>query len=316
VGIILINVVSSIIFLTHSFLCYLPNENIQFLLNENNVRSTNWTKDTLKVMQWNIWHGGREDGDSIGPNRVIDIIKQSKSDVVAMQETYGSGELISLALGFYYLTRNTDYHRGSNVSIHSRYPIIEDISVFQPFKCVGALLKLPNGFNLAFYSIWLPYSADIWVENIRKTMTAESMKEATKVSADDLHKILEEIKDRLSDEKYTGIPIIIAGDFNAMSHRDYTSSAKEQYFHIIDWQTSKVIENAGFKDAYREVFPVVNRVKDSTWSPRFPVQEQDRIDFIYYRGQDIKVVDASIIKTHPILFPSDHAAVTSTFLIK
>ena len=31
----------------------------------------------LKVMNWSIWHGGREDGKEIGPQRVIEVIKES-----------------------------------------------------------------------------------------------------------------------------------------------------------------------------------------------------------------------------------------------
>ena len=45
---------------------------------------------TFRTMTWNIWHGGREDGERIGPQRVVDVIRQSKADIVAMQETYGS----------------------------------------------------------------------------------------------------------------------------------------------------------------------------------------------------------------------------------
>ena len=96
-------------------------------------------------MTWNIWHGGREDGEKIGPQRVMEVIRQSKADIVAMQETYGSGEWISEQLGFHFHPRDS-----TNVSIHSRYPVLEDISVFEKFKCVGALLELPEGRKLAF----------------------------------------------------------------------------------------------------------------------------------------------------------------------
>ena len=50
---------------------------------------------SFRTMTWNIWHGGREDGEKMGPQRVVDVIRQSKADIVAMQETYGSGEWIS-----------------------------------------------------------------------------------------------------------------------------------------------------------------------------------------------------------------------------
>ena len=80
-------------------------------------------RSNFSVMTWNIWHGGREDGEKVGPQRVIRVIKNSRVDIIAMQETYGSGELISEALGFNFLPR------GTNVSIMSRFPILEDISV-------------------------------------------------------------------------------------------------------------------------------------------------------------------------------------------
>jgi len=98
-------------------------------------------------MTWNIWHGGREDGEKVGPQKVIRVIKNSRADIIAMQETYGSGELISEALGFNFLPR------GTNVSIMSRFPILEDISVYHEFKCVGAIIQLPDKTPLAFYSI-------------------------------------------------------------------------------------------------------------------------------------------------------------------
>ena len=55
-----------------------------------------------------------------------------------MQETYGSGELISGALGYHF------HPRGTNLSIHSRFPFVEDISVHEAFKCVGAIIDLPD----------------------------------------------------------------------------------------------------------------------------------------------------------------------------
>ena len=84
-----------------------------------------------------------------------------------MQETYGSGELISEALGFNFLPR------GTNVSIMSRFPILEDISVYHEFKCVGAIIELPDKTPLAFYSIWLPYDAEIWAVGTREGKSKE-----------------------------------------------------------------------------------------------------------------------------------------------
>ncbi|MBL8892521.1 MAG: endonuclease/exonuclease/phosphatase family protein [Planctomycetaceae bacterium] len=260
----------------------------------------------VKVMTWNIWHGGQEDGKEVGPARVVDLIRGSGADLVAMQETYGSGEWIANELGFHF------HPRGTNVSILSRYPVLEDLSVFEEFKCVGALVEVPKMGPVAFYCIWLPYGADIWLPQIRLKSDDTAMIEATKPSANDLQKILAAIEERLADDKYREVPVVIAGDFNSMSHLDWNSVAMEQYGRVIQWPTSRLMATAQFRDAWRETRPVVDRSVDATWSPRFPEQEQERIDFIYYRAQKLRAIQSQRIREHPSLFPSDHAAVLAT----
>ena len=263
---------------------------------------------SFRAMAWNIWHGGREDGEQIGPQRVVDIIEGNRVDIVAMQETYGSGERISQQLGFHF------HPRGTNVSIHSRYPVLEDISVFEEFKCVGALLDLPGNRKLAFYSIWLPYNKEIWEEGTRDVRDLETMKYACDASRKDLEKMWALIQQRLADPRYAGIPIVIAGDFNSMSHLDYIGPFRDQFDGVVmDWPTSHILTDAGFQDAWRENYPEVNRSEDRTWTPRFPKQQQDRIDFIYYRGNQLVTRDAVVIDEHPEKFPSDHAAMMTEF---
>ncbi len=261
-------------------------------------------------MQWNILHGGRDDGEKEGPARVVEVIRAAQPDIVAMQETYGSGEFIRKQLHFKF------HPRGTNVSIHSRFPILEDISVYKEFCCVGAILELPDKTKLAFYSIWLGYSKEIWAEGTRDGLDKEQIIAACKASETDINGILEGIKDRLKDPKYAAIPVIIAGDFNSMSHLDYTAEAQQQYGFVIQWPTSVVMKTADFIDSYRELHPQVNRSLDRTWSPRFPKQEQDRIDYIYYKGSELKALASQIKETHPIKFPSDHAALITDFSVK
>ena len=95
------------------------------------------------------------------------------------------------------------------------------------------------------------------------------------------------------------MPIIVAGDFNSMSHLDYGEVGWDQYEAVVDWPTSHVLTRAGFRDSYRECNPVIDRVKDSTWTPRFPEQEQDRIDFVLYRGQGWRAEQSRVVRQHP-----------------
>jgi endonuclease/exonuclease/phosphatase family metal-dependent hydrolase len=260
------------------------------------------TSATLSILSWNIWHGGKEDGEERGPTRVAEIIRESGADLVAMQETYGSGELLSTELGFHFLPR------GTNVSIHSRYPILADVSVFEPFKCVGAVVQLPNGEPLAFYSIWLPYDAEIWEAGTREGKSDEELLAACASSALNLASILESIAPRLADAGFADLPVIVAGDFNSMSHFDYIEAAKNQYGRVLDWPTSRVAERAGYRDTYRSLHPQVDRERDCTWTPRFPEQQQDRIDFVYDLGTGLDVLEARVIDEFAPQFPSDHGA--------
>jgi endonuclease/exonuclease/phosphatase family metal-dependent hydrolase len=261
----------------------------------------------FRALTWNIWRGGRQDGEELGPQRVVDVLRASGADVMALQETYGSGELIAKELGCHFLARDT------NVSIVSRFAIREDISVHEPFQCVGALLELPGGAQLAFYSIWLPYSGEVWEPGKRERGNAEQLLAACSASTPPLEKLRDGIAKRLSDAKYAGTPVIVAGDFNSMSHLDYTELAKSQFHAVVDFPTSRVLLDAGFRDAYRETNPLVDRRADRTWTPRFPEQEQDRIDFVYYRGLGLAAQRSWTIESHAERFPSDHAAVAATF---
>lgn len=259
-------------------------------------------------MTWNIWHGGREDGTEAGPAKTAEILRESGADLIALQETYGSGEILAEALGYHF------HPRGTNVSILSRFPVLEDLSVHEEFQCVGALVELPSKKKVAFYSVWLPYSAEIWAVGTRDTSDPALMEAACEASAESLAVMWPAIEARLKD-KHPGIPVFVAGDFNSMSHLDYGEVGRDQYGMTIDWPTSHILTDAGFLDSYREVHHKIDRTADATWTPRFPLQSKDRIDFIYHRSQSAWVTSGSdVLREYSRGFPSDHAALVSTFV--
>jgi endonuclease/exonuclease/phosphatase family metal-dependent hydrolase len=173
---------------------------------------------------------------------------------------------------------------------------------------VGAVVLLPSGEPLAFYSIWLPFDAEIWEAGTREGKPEEELLAACASSALDLASILEAIGPRLTEAGFTNIPVVVAGDFNSMSHLDYTEAARDQYGMVIDWGTSRVAEHAGYRDTYRTLHPNVDRQADFTWTPRFPEQQQDRIDFVYDLGTGLDVLEARVIDQFEPQFPSDHGA--------
>ena len=63
---------------------YIPEtseRNIDKRISENSQNNPN----IIKVLQWNIWHGGNHVGDD-GQARVIDLVKATNADIITMQE--------------------------------------------------------------------------------------------------------------------------------------------------------------------------------------------------------------------------------------
>ncbi len=52
--------------------------------------------------------------------------------------------------------------------------------------------------------------------------------------------------------------VVLGGDFNEPSHLDWQQNTKDMRDHnglVINWDCSVLLYEAGFKDAYREIYP-------------------------------------------------------------
>ena len=268
--------------------------------------------EQLKVMTWNIWHGGRRYGEQVGVQRTIDIIQDSQSDVILMIETYGSGAIIADALGYYF------YLISSNLSIMSRYPIRETIEAFRSFNFGGALIELAPGNQLVLLDTWLHYLPDYMKSVTEGTQPPEELiKDEGETRASEIADILKEIEPLLDRTDVRGF--LMAGDFNSGSHLDWIPSTKGLHNdYIVEWPVSKSMIDAGFKDSFRELH--IDPLADPgyTWTPRAATSStrygiRDRIDYIYYKGDGLSPIYSKVIDYHPIMFPSDHAAVVNCF---
>eukprot|EP01133_Synstelium_polycarpum_P018589 gene18589-22242_t len=263
----------------------------------------------LKVMNYNIWHGGHETGKYVGPGRIAEVIKESGADVISMQETYGSGARIADELGYYF------YLRSTNLSIMSRYPIGETITGIQSFYNGGAHINLGAGKKVLFITNWLNYPFDYW-DDLEKNVAIDSaswMEQQKKENAGRLKQILEGVKGDIAND----IPVIFCGDFNTGSHLDWTNATKHlNKGHIMPFPTGILMENAGFKDSFRVLYPDPLKNRGITWSPQFKQYFKDRIDYIYYKGNGLVPLASKVFDTHKIWYPSDHGAVMTTFRLK
>lgn len=264
----------------------------------------------LKVMAFNIFHGGHELGQEVGVNRVVEVIKAENPDVIGMVETYGSGAIIADALGYYF------YLRSSNLSIMSRYPITDTYDLYDSFNCSAATLQISPSQQINYINLWLDYRPITndqinACESIENIIAGEWSRRAAQ-----LQSILKAFPSQWNTME---TPLIVSGDFNSDSHLDWKDDTKNMNGHngyVIEWPTSKLMEKAHFIDSYREIHPDVKKYPCLTWSTMAKNELQYRIDFIYYKGKDIKAIQSEMIDKHPVRYPSDHAAVVTTFNLK
>ena len=215
------------------------------------------------------------------------------------------------------------------------------------FSFIAATITLPRGQQVRVYDIWLT-SGGRHIVGIKD----ESISDAQFVRGDDnrfehLQQLLKHPTFKRDVESTDSVPLIVAGDFNCVSHLDYTEAtrdAKVNHSRVLASKLSQAMQRAGFLDSFRVAHPTVSaNTLGHTWTtvgtdyvyesgkgfvktdshPRPHYQNPyARIDFIYARGELLEVLDSEVITRHPDYpnqrfpeFPSDHAAVVSTFKV-
>lgn len=306
---------------------------ISIFSNSCTTQTNKQTKATeFKVMAWNIFHGGNDkDLPKSGVPDIINIIKESKADVVLMIETYGSAPEIAKGLGFKYELLS------DNLCIFSRYPINKKLlftDTISSFNFGGTEINI-NGKTVVFFDAWLHYLPDERLAPLDKSENEIIAWEKSGSRDDELVAILSAIKPYIDNAK--NVPIIIGGDFNTHSHLDWTIATKNMYNHknkSIKWPISEMMINAGFTDTYRHVNKLPEKNIGTTWlsivggendSLRFT--RRDRIDYIYKCGDQLNIT-ASENGVAPFShyfnykgvdyqnFPSDHGFVLTSFTLE
>lgn len=104
-------------------------------------------------------------------------------------------------------------------------------------------------------------------------------------------------KDRFAATATT--PVFFAGDFNAIPHTDGGDSP-----------ASKAMLDAGFTDAFRSMYPNVEKF------PGASHRSNRRIDQLYFKGAGLHHTSTRIINSWPTGFPSDHYLIRSHFELR
>lgn len=254
----------------------------------------------LKVVSWNIWHGGRRNGVIKGIEQTVNRLKDQDPDIILMQETYGSGPIIADSLGM------TFYYISSNLSIMTHLPIMEVFSPWDDFRLGGAVLQMGEEDYIAVFNSWLSASPS----------TDKMIKEQVDYDyfiAEELRSRGREALDLFKSIDGLGLvplPTIIGGDMNSGSHLDWTlENAGRHGGYFLPWPVSKTFYREGFLDTYRQIYPNSSDEPGYTWSARFKDELQYRIDFIYQDAIHWQSIAAGVEGYEQSNWSSDHALV-------
>lgn len=261
----------------------------------------------LRVMTFNIWLGGA----LIDFYQVVAAIEAADADIVGIQEAEGNLPRLAAALGWHYNER---------LNVISRFPLID------PPGADGYYIfaQINVGQVVAVTNVHLPSGP----EGNYAVRDGAPLEEVLQLERDARLSEMQPFLDAVAPLIEQGMPVLLTGDFNAPSHRDWTEAlvgTRTGLLYAVPWPVSRAVEDAGFIDTYRAVYPDPAQRLGITWTygypyPRLNANEVlDRIDIVY--AANIDGVSASQIvgpagspeadiELDP--YPSDHRAVVST----
>lgn len=315
------------------------------------------------VLQWNVWQEGTM--ISGGYDAIVNEIVRLKPDFVTFSEVRNyNNSNFSARICASLKEKGLQYYSfySYDTGLLSKHPITDSLTVFPENGDHGSIYRLTssvNGHKVAVYTAHLDYlncayydargyDGSTWKEAPLPKSVDEILKMNVASQRDDAIRmfIAQAEKDLVN-----GYQVIIGGDFNEPSHRDWIEKNKNLYDHngfVVPWTVTTLLEGAGFTDSYRKIYPnplthpgftypsdnPAKAPEKITWAPK--VDERDRIDFIFYKGKGLNAKKAiifgpkeSIVRAQRVketskdkfllpldVWPTDHKGLLVTFTSK
>lgn len=287
----------------------------------------------FRLMSFNVWGAGANTGQSI--DETLAVLRAANADIIGLQETRAESVVceiddcpgegpsaapaLAAALGYdHYLEPDPSATNWYN-AILSRYPIAGVLPGGRgvTVEVQGQLVHVVNLHNIDFP--YQPYqlAGIAYADSKPLSDAAAAIESAQRARGAVLKEVL-----RALDKTPTAALEVIFGDFNEPSHRDWTEAAARAGRHplAVAWPFTRRLENAGFIDAYRAVYPDEMSHPGFTWTPTTqpddPDDHHDRIDYVFLRGEGVTVTRAWVVgeRSPPAElvvtpWPSDHRAV-------
>lgn len=315
----------------------------------------------LQVLSFNIWFSGTAIPD--GLDYVVETIKMHDANVVLLSESGAATQAIADELS----TPGHPYYAASSgdTGIVSEFPIISESTLPYANKAVldvhgREVAAYAAHLNYRNYATYLPrgYGGGVdepspfaqygWDEMPGGPVT--DLEAILKVNEDSRRpEVIRQVIADAAAERARGRAVVLGGDFNEPSTFDWTAATSGLFDHngvTIPWQTTELLDDAGYVDAYRAMYPDPvthpgftwpsdNADKDTyelTWAPR--ADERDRIDYVFHApAPGVKLLGAAVVGPRssivrnqrtveetsdnflpiPEHWPSDHKAVLATY---
>lgn len=280
----------------------------------------------LTFLSFNVW----QEGTSVpnGLEKIRDVILETNPDVVCFVEVRNyNNEDWTTKLVNALQTKETTYFRGyagGDVSFISKYPLENGTQIFSnsdkgtvvkfELKLEGtSIIVVGAHLDYTYYASNLPRGYNGGTPNWdliddgngrpNPIIDIDSILAYGLKSARD-EAVISFIEAMQKESK----PIVLMGDFNEPSFLDWTANTKNKFDHHgveVDWNVTKELSENGYVDAYRNFYPnevlnpgftwpsLAHEKKSTSWTPL--ADERDRLDYIFFKGSPISVLDVSIV---------------------
>lgn len=290
--------------------------------------SADAARTTLRVMTFNVWHGGDAGGQPL--SQTVEVIRRSQADIVGIQESHGQevngvrpdhGAKIAEQLGWHFLGQE------DRRCIVSRFPI--DRATAGKW---GVEIEYRSGHKLTFFNVHfaaspyqpyqlleIPYGDYPFI-----TTESQAIEWANKGRGDQVSSLVKEMQGPVS----RGGPVVLTGDFNEPSCLDWTEKSRKAGLCpvAVDYPATRRVIDVGMKDTWRSVHKDEVREPGFTWTPVTrpddPADHHDRIDFVFAAGTHVRVTASEVMgeasESADLVvtpWPSDHRAVVTTLTI-
>ena len=291
----------------------------------------------LTVMSFNIRGGGANDGKSV--EETVAVIRAVNPDIVGIQESRAesvpctaehcpaSGDSVAgklaAALGYHVVDQPGESAALWANAILSRYPL----GPLTPNRLGTRIIvdgRPIDIFNLHFPDApYQPYQAlgiDYGPYPFLQTAD-ELVKAAAATRRPGLALLFADMDAAAKDPAGPADAAFVFGDFNEPSHHDWTETAVKAGLQplVVPYPTELAIEERGFIDTFRAVYPDPAIKPGLTWTPTTSPDDKtdhhDRIDFALMKAAKGEVLRAGIVGEKApeadivvTPWPSDHRA--------